>query len=239
VLEEASALAAAGQSVGSATAHGTAALLPARYASARRRSALALAARTVPDVAGLTDPPLLNTAVLHRRLTQGELDELGRALVLSAGAGPALAAVGVVVSPLLAPADDGGVPLPPDVVALILAAQGGRCLVCGQTARRATLVPLLPRSRLRLDALENLLAVDERCARSRGHALAALRVVWAWSRRAPVDAPVAWPGERDRVRDALVGVLAQVPAGLRLWDGHRAPEVSRGDEGRRVAALLA
>ncbi|RZS86814.1 hypothetical protein EV189_2230 [Motilibacter rhizosphaerae] len=235
VGEEVAALAAAGRAAGSLTAHGTAALLPARYAAARRRTALALTARSLP---ALLPQALADLTWVHRRLTQAELDARSRRVELDPAAARALREVTGVVRPLLQP--DPRPPFVPEgAAALLREAQRRTCLGCGAPLRAGhDVVPLLPRLRLPLDSVAGLVAVCAPCARSRGTALPSLRVVWAWHRRPePPDLPEPW--EQERVAGALVAVVAALPAGVPLWAGRSTSDRSTGSEGDRLRALLA
>ncbi|RKS77550.1 hypothetical protein CLV35_1239 [Motilibacter peucedani] len=255
LVEEVAALASAGRLAGTRTARATGAAHPARWSAAVRRVALLLAQSALPHLQSPGPDLLFESGWLHRRTTQAELDERGRALELLPGTPRQLA----LAAPLLRPAlqsewaavvaDAAGASptglgrllfgLPPSAQQLreaLLEAQDGRCLLCGGRARDAVVDTVVPWRRLPLDAAANLLVADARCSRERAGALLALPLVFRWSRR-PAPA-LEEPDDSERVRRAMVGAYRSAPAGSPLWRARGSWEVAGGQEGERIAALF-
>ncbi|NHC13736.1 HNH endonuclease [Motilibacter deserti] len=270
VLEEVAALAADARAGGSETAHQAAVRLPARYAAARRRIALTLAQQPLTDLqtpAGLrrgSVPPFLyDDSWLGRKATQADLDAHDRAVVLLPGVASALVRLGPLVRPLVerswaehvarvnrveALGAVEGFLFGPDVDRLrplaepLADLQGGRCFSCGGPLGRARVEHFVPWSRFPLDAVANLVAVDERCAADRDGALPALSLVFRWHRRRGLydrGELAGWPVEHARTQAVVLATYASVAAGLPLWAGRGAYEPAAGSEGARVRSLLA
>lgn len=267
VLDEVAALVAAGRAAGAGSAHATEALMPQRYAAARRRISLVLAQQPLTHLQTPGSGPrrtggdfLFDASWLHKRITQSELDSRDRSITLLPGVAWALARTSGLLRPLVQQlwAEHVGrvnglhedcrsltgflfgadrTALAPLAEAL-LAAQQGRCFYCRQKVRQVHVDHFVPWTRLPLESLANLVASDERCAADKAGSLPSLALVFRWHRREPFAGPPGWPVETERVQRVLRTTYAVVPVGTALWSGRGAYEPARGDEGSRVRSLL-
>ncbi|WP_380172349.1 HNH endonuclease [Kineococcus sp. DHX-1] len=104
--------------------------------------------------------------------------------------------------------------------------QENRCFYCDQRlGTRIHVDHVLPWSRVPLDGVRNLVAVDPRCNGDKLATLPAVQHVHDLLARPEADlqtlaAPLRWPVDTDRVRGAATGLYRAATAGSPLW---RAP----------------
>ncbi|MEZ0494614.1 HNH endonuclease [Kineococcus sp. TBRC 1896] len=104
--------------------------------------------------------------------------------------------------------------------------QENRCFYCDQRlGARVHVDHVLPWSRVPLDGVRNLVAVDPRCNGDKLATLPAVQHVRDLLARPEADlqalaAPLRWPVDTDRVRGAATGMYRAATAGSPLW---RAP----------------
>ncbi|WP_345711214.1 HNH endonuclease [Kineococcus glutinatus] len=242
---------------------------PARVARARRDIAKVLAQQPLTALhtpgsgrAAPTEAFLYDDSWLHKKLTTADLDAHSWRIELRPGVAHALARVAGLLQPVLqrwwiddiarlnAAAVDA-----PDLHGFLFGAaraavatlapgltdlQAGRCFYCrGRLGEDVHVDHVLPWSRVAIDGLANLVAVDARCNLAKSATLPAVDHVEAVLAR-PVAAledvgrVQRWPVERPRVVGAAVGLYRGSPTGTPLW---RAPGVHDLLDHRQLARL--
>ncbi|MEW1959552.1 HNH endonuclease [Kineococcus sp. NPDC059986] len=103
--------------------------------------------------------------------------------------------------------------------------QDGRCFYCAKPSGASVHVDhVLPWSRVPLDGVRNLVAVDPRCNGDKLATLPAVEHVRDLLARPEADlqalaAPLRWPVDTARVRSAATGLYRAAAAGAPLWRG--------------------